>query len=508
MIGSSKGGCAVVTLSQLISSVEPALVPLTAARQPTPLSGIHISELADPTPYLEGGELLLTTGMAFADSPGTIPAYVDRLRERGVAALALGLGPAIDEVPDELAEHCAELAFPLLTVPPDEAFIRVTRGFWELVAASDRAGLVAQLGTQTAIVREAAKPDGATRIASLVAQALGGWTAYVPLYEAEAVVWPATLGGVLANLRVEVQRFAEGGNVGAATFPLHGYDVIAHPVGAGAVVRGAFAVGVGRRLSSPDRQLILTATAALSLWERARLEADAARHSIRESIAMLVLYGEFAAAEVLATVSGEPPLPATIRIFASPEGPGASGDPARADGALDELVARGHLSAAAAERSRPLRSVALDGMRVLLLAGPLPNDGPAASTIDDGELSGALGDATRPLDAAAALARVLRRARAAGRGEIVTSDETAGLSAGAEAAARLAAYSRAPLIETARSFLRNRGSWEAAARDLGVHRNTIRNRIRIIHDELAIDLEDPDLSAELWLALRDRFPTH
>jgi purine catabolism regulator len=147
-------------------------------------------------------------------------------------------------------------------------------------------------------------------------------------------------------------------------------------------------------------------------------------------------------------------------------------------------------------------------MRVLLLAGPLPNDGPAASTIDDGELSGALGDATRPLDAAAALARVLRRARAAGRGEIVTSDETAGLSAGAEAAARLAAYSRAPLIETARSFLRNRGSWEAAARDLGVHRNTIRNRIRIIHDELAIDLEDPDLSAELWLALRDRFPTH
>lgn len=498
-----------VTLSQLVSSVEPALVPVTAAaRQSTPLSGIHISELPDPTPFLEGGELLLTTGMPFAGSPGTIPAYVDRLRERGVAALALGLGPALDEVPAALAAHCAEHAFPLLTVPPAETFIHVTRGFWELVAASDRAGLVAQLGTQTTIVREAAKADGATRIARLVAQALGGWTAYVPLYETEPVVWPATLGGVLPNLRVEVRRFAEGGNVGAATFPLHGYDVIAHPVGAGVVVRGAFAVGAGRRLSSPDRQLILTATAALGLWERARLEAGAAQHSIRESIAMLVLYGEIAAAEVLATVGGEPPLPATLRVFAFAEAAGAPADPGRPDGALAELVARGLLSAAAAERSRPLRSVALDGMRVLLLSGPLPHDGLAAGTADDGDLSGALGDATRPHDVTTALARVLRRAREARRGEIVTSDEAAGLGAGAEAAARLAAYGRAPLVETARSFLRHRGSWEAAARDLGVHRNTIRNRIRIIHDELGVDLDDPDLSAELWLALRDRFPAH
>jgi len=494
----------VVTLSQLVGSIESALVPVTAAaRRPVPLTGIHISELRDPTPFLEGGELLLTTGMPFAEAPGGIPAYVDRLRERGVAALAHGVGPALDHVPAALAEHCAAIDFPLLTVPRDETFIRVTRAFWDLVGASDRAGLVARLGTQTAIVREAAKPEGAAGIASLVAQALGGWTAYVPLYDADAVVYPAALGGVLASLAVEVRRFAEGGNVGAATFPLHGYDVIAYPVGAGAVVRGAFAVGAGRRLTSVDRQLIVTATAAIGLWERARLEASAAERSIAEAVATLVLFGETGAADVLATVTGGPPLPPTVRLVVTPD-TSASGDPARLDAALAELVARGHVSAAAAERSHPLRSTVSEGMRVLLVAGPLPSDPPAAAGREDaGEFTGAIGDATRPSEAAGALARVLRRAREARRGEVVTGGGTAGMRAGEEAAARLAAYERAPLVETARSFLRHRGSWEAAARELGVHRNTIRNRIRVISEELGIDLDDPDLSAELWLALRD-----
>ena len=36
----------------------------SAAAIDRPLSWVHVSELADPTPFLEGGELLLTTGLA------------------------------------------------------------------------------------------------------------------------------------------------------------------------------------------------------------------------------------------------------------------------------------------------------------------------------------------------------------------------------------------------------------------------------------------------------------
>jgi purine catabolism regulator len=30
---------------------------------------VHISEIPDPTPWLEGGEILLTTGLGIKDSP-------------------------------------------------------------------------------------------------------------------------------------------------------------------------------------------------------------------------------------------------------------------------------------------------------------------------------------------------------------------------------------------------------------------------------------------------------
>src|SRR5215210_2419247 len=56
---------------------------------------VHISELEDPTPWLSGGELLLTTGMGLED-------------------------------PDALRETAAELGFPLLEVPYDVPFIAVT----------------------------------------------------------------------------------------------------------------------------------------------------------------------------------------------------------------------------------------------------------------------------------------------------------------------------------------------------------------------------------------------
>lgn len=494
----------VVTLVQLVAAVGPALVPVTeAARGGVDLSGIHISELTDPTPYLEGGEILLTTGIPFTDPTVSAADYVTRLRVRGVAALVVGVGPKIDEIPPALLEQCRETGFPLLRVPPDQPFVRVTRAYWELVAASGRATLVAQLGTQTALVREAGKPDGIAGVVSLVAQAVGGWAAYVPLHVDEthpAIVWPETLSGLTAGLQAEVRRFAERGNVGAATFPLHGYDVIAHPVGTGTHVRGAFAVGVGRRPSPADRQLILTATAVLGLRERAQGDAVTVDHAVGEAVVNLLLAGEVTAAQALVDATGGRPLPSTARVFAYPP------TDAPADQLITELVRRGLISASAADRSRPARAGAVNGVGMLLLSGPLATDEPAVADprAHGSELSGALTDAVRLSELDDAVTVAIRRARVAGDGEVVSTRPLGGADEGDLAADRLAAYRRAPLVETTRSYLRHRGSWESAARELGVHRNTIRNRIRIVQEELGIDLDDPDLSAELWIALRGR----
>jgi PucR family transcriptional regulator, purine catabolism regulatory protein len=59
---------------------------------------VHISELEDPTPWLSGGELLLTTGMRLLDD-GQQRTFVRLLAGHGLAGLGLGTGFAHHEVP-------------------------------------------------------------------------------------------------------------------------------------------------------------------------------------------------------------------------------------------------------------------------------------------------------------------------------------------------------------------------------------------------------------------------
>jgi len=54
------------------------------------------------------------------------------------------------------------------------------------------------------------------------------------------------------------------------------------------------------------------------------------------------------------------------------------------------------------------------------------------------------------------------------------------------------------------AYLRHRGHWEAAANELGVHRNTLRHRIGTSMRVMDVDLDDPDVASTVWLALRAR----
>jgi len=84
-----------------------------------------------------------------------------------------------------------------------------------------------------------------------------------------------------------------------------------------------------------------------------------------------------------------------------------------------------------------------------------------------------------------------------------------GSGGGAEARAdawveQLAGYGRADLLGTVAAYLRHRGHWEEAARELGVHRNSLRHRMAVTERLIGTGLDDPDTAAHLWLALRRR----
>ena len=54
------------------------------------VSWLHVSELADPTQFLEGGEFLLTTGLGVGEMATTQRAYVRRLAKHDLAGLGFG----------------------------------------------------------------------------------------------------------------------------------------------------------------------------------------------------------------------------------------------------------------------------------------------------------------------------------------------------------------------------------------------------------------------------------
>jgi purine catabolism regulator len=85
----------------------------------------HTSELAAPEQWLDGGELLLTTGLGVPADQEQQLHYVSALCAKGAAGLAIGVsGPLIHQRTLDLAD---ELAFPLLSVPRHVPFIAITR---------------------------------------------------------------------------------------------------------------------------------------------------------------------------------------------------------------------------------------------------------------------------------------------------------------------------------------------------------------------------------------------
>jgi purine catabolism regulator len=86
---------------------------------------VHSTELLDPTPWLRGGELLLTTGLQLQ---GAKPQreFVERLAEREIAGLGFGSGFVHKKIPAAILNTARKLSFPLFEVPYEMPFIAVT----------------------------------------------------------------------------------------------------------------------------------------------------------------------------------------------------------------------------------------------------------------------------------------------------------------------------------------------------------------------------------------------
>ena len=138
-----------------------------------PVRWVHISELADPTPWLSGGEVLLSTGMALS-GPDEQRAYVERLADHGVAALGFGTGIAHDTVPAPLLEVAQARGFPVFEIPYAVPFLAITESAFTRLVSEEYAVVRQALAAQERLERIVLAERGLGALAAALAEVIDG----------------------------------------------------------------------------------------------------------------------------------------------------------------------------------------------------------------------------------------------------------------------------------------------------------------------------------------------
>lgn len=517
------------TLDALVDALGEDLRPTAPLPRPArPVTGVHISELPDPTPFLAGGELLLTTGLSLPSQVTPATGYVTRLVRAGVAALGFGLGPVHDTVPQALTLAAQRAGLPLLVVPVRTPFRTILTAYFAGERQAQSAELTGALGATHALVRAAThgEPDAdevRSQVIRVLAGAVDGWAAHLDADGRPDAVWPRSAGAAATRAAQETRRIRTGGALAGATFPLGGDDVLLQPTG---IADGGYVVcGHARPIPGQMRHLTLAACAVLDL-AAARLRDATMLRAVGPAVVGRLLALDLPDAAIAYVVAHGGGRPGSVRVgaVADPGGPTA----ARAGLPPDQLarhtdrdVTTWAWPAQSAQRawSRVPRSPGATGM----LGPPVPATRLAAEferaatrlaslrpgqwvdltarppALDGGALHAADGaDSRSPAGARGRPARPeSARRRERSQHPTLPRDEHAVLEA-------LAGYGRADLLGTLAAYLRARGRIEGAAAALGLHRNTIRHRLGLVARVGAVDVDDPDVAARLWLALRAR----
>ncbi|MQA63708.1 MAG: PucR family transcriptional regulator [Actinophytocola sp.] len=128
---------AVVTVAEVLQ------MPVLRAAGPEVLAGksglgrqvrwVHTTELPDIAPLLRGGDLVLSTGIAFPDTAEDLEALARSLDESDAAGLLIELGRRWESVPAPLVAACERLELPLIALTREVRFAAVTQTVGERI---------------------------------------------------------------------------------------------------------------------------------------------------------------------------------------------------------------------------------------------------------------------------------------------------------------------------------------------------------------------------------------
>ena len=248
------------------------------AQSDRPIRWVHVSELEDPTPWLKGGELLLTTGMGVGTTPAKQRAYVKRLADAGLAGLGFGLGFSHDKVPRAIVTAADQVAFPVFEVPYPVPFIAITEAVFTRILAEQYDVLQRAVDAEHVLTRAVMDGAGVEGIAASLAHVTKGWAMLLDLHGIPLAATSRAATARAERVWEEVRSSRPDGTSFSLSLVDQGHHIWVQPVGAQGRVEAFLAVGKPEQPSQLDR---IVAGHALSLFAielaKSRAVADTER---------------------------------------------------------------------------------------------------------------------------------------------------------------------------------------------------------------------------------------
>lgn len=482
------------------------LVPGDLDRQ---VRWVHVTELADPSPYLAGDEFVLTAGV-WQGRGTSARDFVRAMRDRRIAGIGWGRLAPDEPVPAEMVRACTEAGVPLAAVPVGTPFIAVTTWFVDRLTAEREADLRSTLDLARALLAtaddETPGVDSLRQVCRILSRAIGR-----EVYVADAGgTVQATSAGSLA-----VRRPAWKDDADAPTGPRRSERWSLHPIVAGGRVRAVLGVAddPGDRPEDPPgdllRSRVETAVPVVGLvLARRRAVLETERRLAGEALS-LVLSHQFEPARARLSSYGidtDGPLVAVVcRV----------GGRDQALAAAEEWLGRRPHASVVTLRGDELSAVVTPGdEQALGLAQDL-----ARAVRARAAGVGQTGTGVRHLRRSLVQARqACTLADTTGKGSVVSHHQMGShllllalLEPDVVDAFRAAtlgpveAYDAAhgtDLVATLATFLEQRGRWQQSAAALDIHVNTLRQRLARVETLTERSLERTADRVDLWLALQ------
>lgn len=482
------------TLAQLLSLGElnlGLLTPPQTGSLHSPIEWAHSSDLVDPTPFLSSGHLLLTTA-----TPDDADGYVSRLVAHGVIGLGFGTEVTQSGTPDSLIDACIRHDLALVEVPYRTPFIAIARFVADRVADDAYARTTWALHALRALSLAALRDDPVTAILNELARQLDAPVALLGPDAAVRQIFPhgALTRSTRAALMICAETLLESQRRAADSTTTDDGFFSLQTLGMARNLRGVLAVT--STINDAATQQVITGVVALIglALEQGRVNLTA-RSRLRTAIWRALLHGERELAQALA----EP-------VFSS-----------FPTGNVRVTVLTGALLDAAADWLENQFSTffAVDDTELIILETQKEHDHSrlTQSLADRFELRGGLSGP----DTLGDTARALSQARMAREGtnkngmirsfDSIKADGLLSLLHTADARA-LADATLAPLVSAdprlpgvLRAWLDNDAVYDATARQLGMHRHTLRAKITEAERVLGHELTSFALRANLYAAL-------